>query len=235
MLVRKMLEYLYTLDYSIDEINNLVPETTASVGRSPEDLAGDELNEAISNASDLAPPSSLKDIPPTCNYDPFSFQDLAGDKPNEAISNASDLAPPSSLKDIPPTCTYDPLSFHILMYSLADRLFIRGLKSLAKENFEKELRPRLVSKSFPVAVIEVYSSTPEQDRGLRDLVVKITVDNLTKLREKKGSDHAILQNRLLKQIPEFAYDLSVAMMDKCVSGWEKHDAAIRTGYGWPSR
>ncbi|KAJ5535100.1 hypothetical protein N7527_001354 [Penicillium freii] len=34
------------------------------------------------------------------------------------------------------------LSFHILMYSLADRMFIHGLKALSKEKVEKELAQR---------------------------------------------------------------------------------------------
>ncbi|KAL4872345.1 hypothetical protein BDV12DRAFT_193439 [Aspergillus spectabilis] len=37
------------------------------------------------------------------------------------------------------TPEYYPLSFHILMYSLADRLFIEGLKALSKEKVEQEL------------------------------------------------------------------------------------------------
>ncbi|CAI7632638.1 unnamed protein product [Penicillium viridicatum] len=34
------------------------------------------------------------------------------------------------------------LSFHIMMYSLADRMFIQGLKALSKEKVEKELAQR---------------------------------------------------------------------------------------------
>jgi hypothetical protein len=118
---------------------------------------------------------------------------------------------------------FDPLSFHILMYSLADRLFIHGLKALSKQNVERELVRRLDANSFPQAIIEIYNSTPESDRGLRDLVVKITMDHLTALRSSEGSKAAAFQNNLLKSVPQFSYDLLVAIMNKSVSIWNGDD------------
>ncbi|KAJ5693928.1 hypothetical protein N7536_004340 [Penicillium majusculum] len=76
----------------------------------------------------------------------------------------------------------DILSFHILIYSLGDRMFIHGLKALSKENVEKELAKRLDARTFPHAIYEIYSSTPASDRAPRDLVVRITMDNLISLR-----------------------------------------------------
>lgn len=76
----------------------------------------------------------------------------------------------------------DPISFHILMYSLADRLFIQDLKALSKQNVEWELVEQLDANLFPLAVIEIYNSTPQTNRDLRDLAVKITLDHLTTLR-----------------------------------------------------
>ena len=70
---------------------------------------------------------------------------------------------------------YDTLCFHILMYSLADRLFIEGLKALSKENVEHELVQRLDVSSFTEAISEIYRSTPIHDRGLRDLAIKTTI------------------------------------------------------------
>ena len=69
------------------------------------------------------------------------------------------------------------LSFYILIYSLADRMFIHGLKALSKENVAKELAQQLEARTFPHAIHEIYSSTPASDRGLRDLVVGITMDD----------------------------------------------------------
>ncbi|KAE8422008.1 hypothetical protein BDV36DRAFT_19214 [Aspergillus pseudocaelatus] len=111
----------------------------------------------------------------------------------------------------------DPLSFHILMYSLADRLLIHGLKALSKENVGHELIQRLDAQSFPQAIVEIYNSTPENDRGLRDLAVEVTMDHLSALRKTKGTAAAALQDDLLRSVPQFSYDLVVAMMNKSVS------------------
>lgn len=59
------------------------------------------------------------------------------------------------------------------MYSLADRMFIKGLKILSKQNVERELVRQLDADSFPQAILEIYNSTPPDDRGLRDLAIPI--------------------------------------------------------------
>ena len=56
-------------------------------------------------------------------------------------------------------------------------MFIHGLKALSKENVAKELAQQLEARTFPHAIHEIYSSTPASDRGLRDLVVGITMDD----------------------------------------------------------
>ncbi|KAE8137929.1 hypothetical protein BDV38DRAFT_245915 [Aspergillus pseudotamarii] len=111
----------------------------------------------------------------------------------------------------------DPLSFHILMYSLADRLLIHGLKALSKENAGHELIQRLDAHAFPQAIFEIYNSTPENDRGLRDLAVEVTMDHLSALRKANGTAAAAFKDDLLKSVPQFSYDLVVAMMNKSVS------------------
>ncbi|RAL06346.1 BTB/POZ domain-containing protein [Aspergillus ibericus CBS 121593] len=111
----------------------------------------------------------------------------------------------------------DPLSFHILMYSLADRLLIKGLKALAQKKVEYEMAQRLDAASFPQAVLEIYNSTPKSDRGLRDLAVDITLRNLSLLRRKDEAADAIFQDTLLDSVPQFSRDLLIAMMKKSVT------------------
>ena len=110
----------------------------------------------------------------------------------------------------------NPLSFHILMYSLADRLLVHGLKALSKENVARELVRQLNVHSFPQAIFEIYNSTPENDRGLRDLAVKVTLNHLSTLRKASGTAVAAFQDDLLKSIPQFSYDLAIALMNKSV-------------------
>lgn len=117
-----------------------------------------------------------------------------------------------------PNVTFDPISFHILIYSLADRLLIEGLKVLSKDKVERALVQRLDASTFQKAVVEIYNSTPASDRGLRDLVVKITLKHLTKLREIEEGAPLVFPNSLVISVPQFSSDLLIAMMDQTTSG-----------------
>jgi hypothetical protein len=164
-LIKKMLEYLYTLDYQVDDI---------CVEKGSEDAGAD----------------------------PNGDGDDGADGPIAGVFS-------------------DPLIFHIAIYALADRLHIQGLKNRSKEYVETELSHRLDEESFPLAITEIYTSTPEHDRGLRDIVIKVTLDNLVAFRKGDGRRPPILQDGHLKQLPQFSYDLAIAMMDKCVSHWSR--------------
>lgn len=100
------------------------------------------------------------------------------------------------------------------MYSLADRMFIEGLKALSNQKAERELIDSLDANSFPGAIFEIYNSTPADDRGLRDMAVRVTMDHLTKLRRGNEEVPVTFENSLLKSVPQFCFDLLVAIMDK---------------------
>ncbi|KAJ6191082.1 hypothetical protein N7519_001103 [Penicillium mononematosum] len=85
-----------------------------------------------------------------------------GENPEDRLEELDDI-------DEEAATACNTLSLHILMYSLARRLLIHGLKALSKDKFEKELaRVRLDSSTFPHIISGIYGSTPESDRGLRD-------------------------------------------------------------------
>jgi hypothetical protein len=116
------------------------------------------------------------------------------------------------------TDLWEPLSFHILMYSLADRMFINGLETLAHCKFQKELFQPFDSSTFRTAIMEIYNSTPAIDRGLRDHAVGFTMKNIKVLwsegAQTPGWEDQALTNSLLKSVPQFAYDMLVATLDK---------------------
>lgn len=58
------------------------------------------------------------------------------------------------------------------MYALAEKYGIAALKSLAKHKFECQMACYYDSPEFADAVEEVYSSTIDSDRGLRDVVLQ---------------------------------------------------------------
>ncbi len=82
---------------------------------------------------------------------------------------------------------------------------IPTLKDLAKEKFRSAINTSWAMDDFPLTVAEVYSSTPEDDRGLRDLTVKVADTNIKRL----------LQNEqfrdLLRKSPGFAADMVISM------------------------
>lgn len=61
---------------------------------------------------------------------------------------------------------------HTRVYALAEKYGIPGLKNLAKHKFERQMACYYDSPEFADAVEEVYSSTIDNDRGLRDVVLQ---------------------------------------------------------------
>lgn len=125
--------------------------------------------------------------------------------------------------------SFDPLSFHILMYSLADRMFIEGLKAISKDKVERELAQILDPNTFPHTIFEIYNSTPATDRGLRDLAVEMTMNHLTELRTSDESDRVAFLENLVTKVPQSSSDLLVAIMNRSVADWRHMDNAGGTG------
>lgn len=187
-LVREMIEYFYTLDYLVSHPLSLPDSSNSSEAPSTN----------VSEAEDV----SADEVVPCQQPEGREDQENAS-QPDDAPRN--------------PPAAFDPLSFHILMYSLADRMFIEGLKALSNQKAERELIDRLDATSFPHAIFEIYNSTPADDRGLRDMAVRVTMDHLTKLRSGDEGVPVTFNNSLLKSVPQFCFDLLVAIMDKNMS------------------
>ncbi|KAI0550687.1 BTB/POZ protein [Xylaria curta] len=97
------------------------------------------------------------------------------------------------------------LLFDAKVYSIADRYIIPSLKDYSKVKFQCAVRSLLDSDNLHSDLLtvstEVYCSTPESDRGLRDSLAKTFHENLKKL-EKNDSFHAALL-----EIPGLAVDM----------------------------
>lgn len=102
--------------------------------------------------------------------------------------------------------------FHAQMYAQGDYFQINELKKKAKDYFMKSFLEHPDQDSFSSSVVEVYSSTGEHDRGLRDLVVQLTTDNLKILR---NGDNPILCDGLLESVPKFMLEVCLSTLDKC--------------------
>lgn len=114
--------------------------------------------------------------------------------------------------DTPLSC----LLFHTIMYGFAHRLEIQGLKTLAKDHFQCSLVETMPRNLLPISISMVYNPGCNFHEELQKIVVKATIDHMAKLRSTEGNRRMILDNELLDDIPEFAHDLLVAMMERNV-------------------
>jgi hypothetical protein len=80
-------------------------------------------------------------------------------------------APSSLPPSLPlPAGTAEDLLLHAKMYEVADKYDIPDLKDLAKAKFEASCRHFWDTPSFAIAARHAFSTTVEDDRGLRDIV-----------------------------------------------------------------
>lgn len=191
--MKMMIQYLYTLDYDVE------PPASSDNCITHEDTVTETSELPIISENANLPTETERERSPANVTEPFG-------SPNPSTNQ---------------NAKYDPLSFHILMYSLADRLFIDGLKVLAVEYVEHELVQRLDASSFPPAISEIYLSTPPHDRGLRDLAIRITMKHMATLRNSTETTTAALQNSLLESVPQYSHDLLVAMINRSMAVWNR--------------
>ena len=104
--------------------------------------------------------------------------------------------------------TRDVFVTHAKVYALAEKYLIRGLKAVALRQFKAAaiVRPfvSLDINDFLQATCEVYTSTVEDDRGLRDIVVETLYKQSHWLDKEEVLD-------VLKGLGPLAYDLVVYM------------------------
>jgi hypothetical protein len=74
---------------------------------------------------------------------------------------------------------------HAKMYELADKYEIVGLKELAKEKFNRGCKHFWDTPDFPIAAFHAFSTTPEEDQGLRDCVSRSIATNMQLVRKPK--------------------------------------------------
>lgn len=91
--------------------------------------------------------------------------------------------------------------FHAKVYQIADKYGIVALKEHAKQKFSTAVKADWSTEDFSIAIELVYTTTPPEDRGLRDLVVETSNANLERLISRDGFCQA------LRTTTDFAADL----------------------------
>ncbi|KAF5709420.1 speckle-type POZ [Fusarium mundagurra] len=80
------------------------------------------------------------------------------------------------------------LTLFAKVYALGEKYGIPGLKTIALSKFETLAKAYAQTEDFRLAVHEVYTSTIDQDRGLRDVVVSTVEENLVLLNNQNFED-----------------------------------------------
>ena len=100
----------------------------------------------------------------------------------------------------------------VQLYSAADRFFVNGLKEEAQKAFESRFEPgRYLEghvKDLMTIAETIYSTTPSEDRGLRDAFIEsFSQENLEKLVKAEKWGHSGAFADTFDAVPEFAVDL----------------------------
>jgi hypothetical protein len=80
-------------------------------------------------------------------------------------------APPAPAENV-------ELLLHAEMYEVADKYEVNGLKELAREKFAWACGVYWNSKHFALAAHHAYSTTPAEDKGLREVVCKTLFEHM---------------------------------------------------------
>ena len=72
----------------------------------------------------------------------------------------------------------DHMLLHAKMYEIGEKYVVHGLKQLAQDKFERSCTMHWHTPHFAIATHHVFSSTVEDDKGLRDIAVKTISDHI---------------------------------------------------------
>ncbi|KAF3387313.1 hypothetical protein F1880_000091 [Penicillium rolfsii] len=188
--MEKVLEFLYTGDYTLNLETGLSSEASSS------------LNSKDQQSSSSATGSFVV---------VDSFSNPARRRLSQSISSI-DAPVGNNNGDIEALPTKNRAIFHARMYEEGDYLLIEGLKTKAQANFTTDLTKSLRKESPKIAALdetlEVLYSSRANYYSLRSIAIRQIVENIKVVSVKHGVP---LQNSI-KSIPDFAFDLCMALI-----------------------
>lgn len=96
----------------------------------------------------------------------------------------------------------DPnLIIHANVYALGEQYGVEGLKAVALQKFSKEVDVHWATDDFLQAAELVYNSTPEHDRGMRDVIKNTFYRHRRELLDRENV------KRYLRDVTDLAYDV----------------------------
>ncbi|KAL5586700.1 hypothetical protein FOBRF1_016570 [Fusarium oxysporum] len=103
------------------------------------------------------------------------------------------------------------MMFHAKVYQIADKYGIEALKRLSATKFRASIDENWKTDDFPVAIALAYTTTPPEDRGLRDITVQVAFNNIGTLMSRDAFCEILSDN------PDLAADIIRFMHGK----WEE--------------
>ncbi|KAK6439381.1 hypothetical protein LTR95_004411 [Oleoguttula sp. CCFEE 5521] len=195
--VEQMIQFFYHLDYCNEPV-----QPAAAVFRHralsnarrqlPKKFDLSQIEDPLlSMAGYCAPKPELPLSPPETPYSPSSSNETSyfskGKRPRSprtSVSFVGQQTPPLETEEECECECYDEeegedvgeedsyLLLHTRVYALAEKFDIPSLKQLAQQKFEIAMACFYDSSEFADAIEEVYCSTIDSDRGLRDVVLQ---------------------------------------------------------------
>ncbi|KAK8184853.1 uncharacterized protein BKA78DRAFT_322883 [Phyllosticta capitalensis] len=180
--VEHMIHYFYYLDYLQQPKSAPVSRRHSIQKRRPSDLVlvqedpllAQAQAQAISSPDSSAPASPLSPsphyrtdyfpdtkAPPTPDLDQTFDESLLDSYESDCDDDECDafLQPPN-------------LVVHAKVYAIAEKYGITGLKDLARHKFSIQAEHHWATLEFADSIPEVYETTVDSDRGLRDIVIQ---------------------------------------------------------------
>jgi hypothetical protein len=221
-----MIDYLYQLDYefksgsangivSADEHEpNHAPEPKLPVGEAWAAAKVMPVTVKVAEAWAVAEAMPVEEVTPTGEPMPEEEVEWVEGRPNH--KKHKKRYPKCSFQDCDTSQLFDAgpahsdesvhksketgIDVHAQMYALADKYGIHDLKDLAREKFAVAASIGWHENMFATAVQTVYSSTPDSDHGLRDVVVETIRKHKELLRKAEIKI-------LVREVDGLAYDL----------------------------
>ncbi|KAH7205571.1 hypothetical protein BKA60DRAFT_578561 [Fusarium oxysporum] len=86
------------------------------------------------------------------------------------------------------------MMFHAKVYQIADKYGIEALKRLSGTKFRASIDENWKTDDFPVAIAFAYTTTPPEDRGLRDITVQVAFNNIGTLMSRDAFCETLSDN-----------------------------------------
>ncbi|KAL2002760.1 hypothetical protein VTN02DRAFT_6039 [Thermoascus thermophilus] len=103
------------------------------------------------------------------------------------------------------------------VYVLADYFFMAALKEYAFKRFQEQIEKLWISESFVDCIREVYRTTNDDDKRMRDAVVQVAYSHVKELWPNKRFQDLVQENG------KFAVDLTATLIQKGVTATSSYD------------